>query len=75
MPQKKVKDKIKQAIKEQDIQYSDDASFVLYELHHEHEFLLVREKEDYFRIAVKDIIYIEAKVHRYWHIQKMGFIR
>ena len=58
---KEVKDKIKQAIKEQDIQYSDDASFVLYELHHEHEFLLVREKEDYFRIAVKDIIYIEAK--------------
>lgn len=58
---KEATENIKQAIKNQDIQYSDDASFVLYELHREHEFLLVKEQEDYFRVAVKDIIYIEAR--------------
>lgn len=60
---KEMKENIMKAIKEQDIQYVNDASLVMYELHHEHDFLLVKE-EDYFRISVSDIIYIEASANQ-----------
>lgn len=61
---KEMKENIMKAIKEQDIQYVNDASLVMYELHHEHDFLLVKEEEDYFRISVSDIIYIEASANQ-----------
>lgn len=57
---KEHKEEIKTAIKENQIEYSDDAPFVVYELHHGHEYLLVKDREEFFRIAVQDIIYIEA---------------
>ncbi|WP_416326245.1 LytR/AlgR family response regulator transcription factor [[Eubacterium] hominis] len=57
---KENKELIKTAINKNEIEYSDDAPFVLYELHHEHNVLLVKDQEEYFRISVNDIIYIEA---------------
>lgn len=61
---KEKKDTIKHALKHGEIEYSDEASFVLYELHQNHETLLVKDHDEYVHIYVKDILYIEAQGNR-----------
>lgn len=61
---KEKRDTIKNALKHGEIEYSDEASFVLYELHQDHETLLVKHQDEYVPIYVKDILYIEAQGNR-----------
>lgn len=44
---KEKRDTIKNALKHGEIEYSDEASFVLYELHQDHETLLVKHQDEY----------------------------
>lgn len=57
---KKIEQEIKEAIQSHSIEFSDDASIVVYELHKDQQFLLVKDQEEYLRIAISDIIYIES---------------
>lgn len=57
---KEVEKQLKDAIQQQDIVFGDDANLVVYELHHEHQFVVVKDREEYLRLAVEEIIYISA---------------
>lgn len=57
---KEMREQIITAIQKQDIQFADDGEFVLYEVNHQANYLLVKDQDDYIRLAVEDIIYIES---------------
>lgn len=57
---KEMRQKIIEAIQNQDIQFDDDGEFVLYEVNHQLNYLMVKDASEYIRIAVTDIIYIES---------------
>ncbi|MCR0204152.1 LytTR family transcriptional regulator [[Clostridium] innocuum] len=44
----------------------EDADFVLYEANHDSRYLLVKDQEEYMRLAVEDIIYIESISQEIW---------
>lgn len=57
---KEAKGDILAAIENKQIEFSDEVDFVLYEINHEYNHLLVKDKGDYIRIVISDIIYIES---------------
>ena len=44
----------------------EDADYVLYEANYDYRYLLVRDHEEYMRLAVEDIIYIESISQEIW---------
>ena len=42
------------------IEFDNDANFVLYEINHEYDYILVKDQNEYIRLAVEEIIYIES---------------
>ena len=57
---KETVEKVKAAIQKGDVQFDDHASMVLYEINHEYDYLLVKDGEEYMRLAVDEILYIES---------------
>lgn len=57
---KEMKEKIMNAIANNVIEYCDDGDIVLYEVNNEYQYLLVKDGDEYIRVLIEDIIYIES---------------
>ena len=63
------------AVKNDELVFSDDSTFVLMEETVQKEYLLVKEDEDLLPLSVNDIIYIESLQNQTLvHTQKGGFL-
>ena len=63
---KEIREQILKDLRDGNISIDDDADFVLYEANPNQQFLLVKDQEDYIRLAIKNIIYIESISQEIW---------
>ncbi len=57
---KEIREQVIKDLYDGNISIDEDAEFVLHEINHNPQFLLVKDKEEYVRLAIKNIIYIES---------------
>lgn len=63
---KEIREQVLKDLRDGNISIDEDADFVLYEANHNQQFLLVKDQEDYIRLAIKNIIYIESISQEIW---------
>ncbi|MEF2783852.1 hypothetical protein WKT02_09400 [Erysipelotrichaceae bacterium HCN-30851] len=63
---KEIREQILKDLRDGNISIDEDADFVLYEANPNQQFLLVKDQEDYIRLAIKNIIYIESISQEIW---------
>lgn len=63
---KEIREQILRDLRDGNISIDEDADFVLYEANHNQQFLLVKDQEDYIRLTIKNIIYIESISQEIW---------
>ena len=57
---KQMKEQLLDDLQKGQVSVCEDADYVLYEANYDYRYLLVRDHEEYMRLAVEDIIYIES---------------
>ena len=57
---KEMKEQLLDDLQKGQVTVCEDADYVLYEANYDYRYLLVRDHEEYMRLAVEDIIYIES---------------
>lgn len=63
---KEMKEQLLDDLQKGHVTVCEDADFVLYEANHDYRYLLVKDEEEYMRLAVEDIIYIESISQGIW---------
>lgn len=63
---KEIREQLIKELQEGNVSIDEDADFVLYEVNHNAQFLLVKDQEDFVRLAIKDIVYIESISQEIW---------
>ena len=63
---KEIREQILKDLRDGNISIDEDSDFVLYEANPNQQFLLVKDQEDYIRLAIKNIIYIESISQEIW---------
>lgn len=62
---KEMKEQLLDDLQKGQVTVCEDADYVLYEANYDYRYLLVRDHEEYMRLAVEDIIYIESRKYGY----------
>ena len=63
---KEMKEQLLDDLQKGQVTVCEDADYVLYEANYDYRYLLVRDHEEYMRLAVEDIIYIESISQEIW---------